>query len=209
MNEWRKSNERGEQELWDLLLLRCMVQMLQQATSVSPTIQMIGSPSARCTSSLFTTLNPPTVSAAQKQYIFTFIATNRVSISRIFSLKSSYLQPTTKCKRSPNYSTQTTCNEPPRCHLPSLPLYRIRNSVCPSPSFIFSASTSRSPCHPVAPASRRIMLTAPLLRAGADMLAVRLRPLEQRVQQARGKGEVGGCCWTQAVWRSWAVTSRG
>lgn len=142
-------------------------------------------------------------------YIHTFIATNKGQhISRFF-LKSSYPQPTTKCKRSPHYSTQTTCNEPPQCHLPSLPLYRIRNSVCPSPSFIFSASTSRSPCHPVAPAPRRIMLTAPHLRAGADMLAVRLRPLEPRVQQARAKGEVGGCCWTQEVWRCWVVTSRG
>lgn len=133
---------------------------------------------------------------------------NRLTQFPVF-LKASQLQPTTKCKRSPSYSTQATCNEPPQCHLPSLPLYRIRNSVSPSPSFIFFANTSRSPCLPVAPAPRRIMPTAPLLRAGADMRAAPLQLRERRVQQAQGKGEVDGCCWMQEAWRYWAVTSRG
>ncbi len=124
-------------------------------------------------------------------------------------LKPPQLRITTKCKRSPNCSTQATCDEPPQCHLPSLPLSRIRNSASPNPSFIFFANTSRSLCLPLAPAPLRIMLTAPLPRAGAGTFAVRLQPLGQRVQQAPGKGEAGGCCWMREVWRCWAVTLRG
>lgn len=127
----------------------------------------------------------------------------------IVLLKSFQLLTVTRCKRSPNRSTQTTCNEPLRCHLPSLPLYRIRNSVSPSPSFIFFANTSRSLCLPVAPAPRRTMPTAPLPRAAAGTLAVRLRLLEQRVQQVLDTGEVDDFCWTPEVWLCWAVISRG
>ena len=162
----------------------------------------IGSPFA-CTSSPRPILLPSLL----PNYIYNY-QQNKPIYFTVF-LTSSQLYTTAKCKPSPNYSTQATCNEPPRCHLPSLPPYRTRNSVSPSPSFTFFASTSRSPCRPVAPAPRRIMLTAPLPRAGADTLAVRLQPLEQRAQQARDPGEVDGCCWMREVWRCWAVTSRG
>lgn len=161
---------------------------------------------ARCTSSPRSIRPPPLL--RRLPCIYSHQRSELAHVT-VFS-KPPQLPNPTKCKRSPKYNTEAPCNEPPRCHLPSLPLYRIRNSVSPSPSFTFFASTSRSPCPPVAPPPRRIMLTAPLLHAGADMFAVPLPPRERRVRQAQGKGqEADGCCWMPEVWRYWAVTSRG